>query len=241
MNEQIKAQIKAHALRESPNECCGIVAINGFGEVKVFECENLARNKVGRFAIDPKKNIEAEKFGHIVCFYHSHASEFLNPDNDKFSKEDIDISYESCIPALLYVHPQDTWHYSQPSTYVPRALLGRAFVWGIWDCYSLVKDYFKINKKISMGHYFPPENASPSSNFGYEALVNNENFHEVPVEEMKKDDVILFKIKSEFINHSAVYLGGNEFLHQPINRISSTGLLDDRYLKYIAKVMRLND
>src|SRR6478736_7972514 len=110
MNAQVKAQIKAHALREFPKECCGIVAANGFGEIKVFECENLAHNKVGRFAIDPRKNIEAEKFGHVVCFYHSHASEFLDPNNDRFSKEDLDVSYESCIPALLYVIPQDTWH-----------------------------------------------------------------------------------------------------------------------------------
>jgi len=241
MNEKIKAQVKAHALRETPNECCGLIAANFLGEVKVFECENMATNKAGRFLIDPKMNIEAAKFGHVVAFYHSHAGEFAKEENNHFSREDLDISYESCIPALLYVYPQDVWHYSQPDTYKPATLLGRPFVWGVWDCYSLVRDYFKIHRKVKLGYYFPPENVSAQSDFGYEKFVKNENLHEVSLEDMKKDDIILFRMKSSFINHSAIYLGGNEFLHQPISKISSVGLLDDRYLKYIEKVYRLND
>jgi proteasome lid subunit RPN8/RPN11 len=240
MNAEIKAKVKEHALKDAPNEACGFICVNYLGQVTVLPCENLAKNKKGRFSIHPKMNAEAEKLGHIAAFYHSHASEFLDPAADKFSIEDIDTSFESAIPALLYVHPHDTWHYSQPMTYKPAELLGRPFVWGVWDCYTLVKDYYKIHKGVQLGHYFPPDNANLSSDFGYEGHISQENFREIPLEELQKDDVILLKIHSQFINHCLVYTGDNNFIHQPANKISSAGMLDDRYFKYISKVLRYN-
>lgn len=241
MNQYIKELVKKHALKENPNECCGFVCVNYLGQVTVLKCENTARNKTGRFCIDPKMNLEAEKLGHIAAFYHSHCDTLIRPELEKFSKEDLDISYECCIPALLYSHPQDAWKYYDPDTYKPAKLIGRPFVWGIWDCYSLVRDYYKMNRKVKLGYYFPPVHESISGDFGYEQYLKNENFKEVNISDLKKDDVILFKIKSDFINHSAIYLGGNEFLHQPINKISSVSMLDERYLKYIQKTVRYRD
>ncbi len=241
MNAEIKAKVKAHALKDNPYEACGYICANYLGEVSVVPCENMAHNKRGRFSVHPKMEAEAEKHGQIVAFYHSHAGEFAIPENNRFSKEDLDISYEACLPALLYVHPDDTWHYYQPDTYEPSDLLGRPFIWGIWDCYSLVKDHFKKKKGVKLGTYLPPDNATSLSDFGYERFIANEPFHEVSFEELKEDDVIIFKIKSNFCNHSAVYLGNNEFIHQPINRMSSKGFLDDRHQKHIAKILRLND
>lgn len=238
MNAQIKAQIKEHALKEFPNEACGFVCVDFLGKVTVIPCENIAFNKKGRFTIDPKMHLLAEKTGHIAAFYHSHASEFFDEKNDHFSKEDLDTAYEACLPALLYVSPNDTWHYSRPTTYVPAPLLGRPFIWGVWDCYSLVKDYYKIHKNVDLGSYFAPDNADTHSDFGYEKFVTNEKFKEITLDELQKDDVIIFQIKSKFWNHSAVYLGDNEFLHQPINRISTKGFLDDRIQKYIVKIYR---
>lgn len=239
MNAEIKAKVKAHALREFPNEACGYICVNFLGEVTVLECENVAHNKRGRFVVDPKMEAVAEKHGNIVAFYHSHADEFLRPEQDKFSKEDLDIAYEACLPALLYVTPQDTWHYYRPSTYLPTDLIGRQFVWGIWDCYSLVKDYYRLHKNITLGDYFAPDKADQHSDFGYEAFVKNEKgLKEVTFEELQKDDIIVFQIKSKYWNHSAIYLGDNEFLHQPLGRISSKGMLDDRIQKYIVKIYR---
>ncbi len=241
MNEEIKAKVKEHALKEFPNECCGFVCVNYLGEITVIPCENTAHNKKGRFVIDPKMNLIAEKTGHIAAFYHSHASEFMDENNDKFSKEDLDIAYETCIPALLYVIPQDTWHVHIPSTYQPSDLIGRSFVWGVWDCYSLVRDYHLLHKKTILGYHFPPDGANLKSNFGYETLIYKENFNEVALEDLRRGDVIIFQINSDYYNHSAIYLGGNEFLHQPIGKISSVAFLDDRYLKYIKKTLRHND
>jgi proteasome lid subunit RPN8/RPN11 len=242
MNAEIKAKVKEHAIKDSPYEACGFVVVNGLGEAIVMPCENQARNKRGMFVIDPRKHLEAERLGHIAAFYHSHAdAEMIRPEAARFSREDLDISYETCLPALLYTHPNDTWHFNLPATFTPSPLLGRPFVWGVWDCYTLVRDYFLLNKKTVMGSYFPPENPSASSDFGYETLSKNENFHEIPLSEARKDDVLLLKVKSDFINHCLIYQGNNEFLHQPAFKLSSKGVLDDRYQKYVVKTLRYND
>lgn len=241
MNHSIQAQIKAHAIKDAPYEACGLVVVNQLGEVSVIPCENRARNKRGQFIISVEDERVAEKKGHVAAFYHSHADDVANPSLESFSREDLDISYECGIPALLYTHPNDTWKFNVPVTYTPANLLGRPFAWGIWDCYTLVRDYYLINKKVVMGSYLPPENATEASDFGYETLAQKENFHEVPLSEAREGDVMLIKLKSNFINHCLIYLGGNEYLHQPALRISSKGTLDERIQKYVAKTLRYND
>lgn len=240
MNKYIKEQVKAHAMREFPNECCGLICVNNVGVVTVVPCENKAFNKRDRFVIDPHAQEEAEQnYGYIVAFYHSHMDEVEKPDRNHLSREDLDISFEAGLPALLYVYPQDTWHYSMPSTYKPADLIGRPFVWGIWDCYASVRDWYLMKRGVKLNDYFAPQESDLSADFGYEGhIVADPNFEDVAVEDLKEGDVIIFKIKSKFCNHSAVYLGGNQFFHQPINKMSSIATLDERYLKYIAKTLR---
>ncbi len=241
MNAEIKAKVKAHALNDAPNEACGFVCVNNLGECIVIPTKNVSRNTRQSFVIDPKEYLAAMRVGEIVAYYHSHVDDFIRPQNEQFSKEDLDISYESCLPALLYVHPNDTWNFHLPFTYEPAPLLGRPFVWGVWDCYTLVRDYHLTKRGIQLGCYFAPDNATNNTDFGYEKYVKEAKLKEVQLNEITEGDIILFSIKSDFINHSVVYLDGNEFLHQPVNKISSKGLLDDRFLKYIKGVYRYHD
>jgi len=239
MNKYIKEQVKAHAMREYPNECCGLIVVSNAGVVTVFPCKNEAKNAKGRFSIDPRQEDEAEQFGEIVAFYHSHMDEVADPARNKFSREDLDIAYESCRPALLYVYPQDEWHYVMPDTYEPAPLHGRPFVWGIWDCYCSVRDWFLVNRKVKLHDFFAPEEGNLKADFGYEKHIAELKYlEEVPLEQLAEGDIIIFKINSQFCNHSAIYLGHNKFFHQPINKMSSVATLDERYLKYIAKTLR---
>ena len=70
-------QIVEHALRDAPNECCGIVSVSAEGEAtEVFEYENLAASPL-RFEISGKALItllnEIEDAGEeLGAIYHSH-------------------------------------------------------------------------------------------------------------------------------------------------------------------------
>lgn len=67
-------RIVGHALREAPNECCGLIALAGNEAVAVYEGENTEASPF-RFMIDSRtllKTTEIEDAGHRVGIYHSH-------------------------------------------------------------------------------------------------------------------------------------------------------------------------
>lgn len=241
MNKQIRDFIKAHAKKTFPNECCGVVSANLLGEVKCFESENLSLDKENRFLIDNKVLVEAYKFGHVICFYHSHATIFNDEKLNKFSKEDIDCSEESCIPAYLYVVNQNTWHYYRPKGYKHQDLHLRPFIWGVWDCYRAVLDYLK-EKNINLGHYFPDDEINLKESIGFEdGIIKESQLVEVTFEDIKPNDILFFKINSKYINHCAVYIGDNKYYHHQLDKFACVKELDERMIKKIYKIYRQND
>src|ERR1700712_17157 len=70
-------QIVEHALRDAPNECCGIVSVSAEGEAtEVFEYENLAPSPL-RFEIDGMTLFRAidaieQRGEQLGAIYHSH-------------------------------------------------------------------------------------------------------------------------------------------------------------------------
>ena len=64
-----------HALRDAPNECCGMIAVRGGVAAKVYELEN-AQPSPFRFEIDPQTLRETymaiDDAGCDMCIYHSH-------------------------------------------------------------------------------------------------------------------------------------------------------------------------
>jgi [CysO sulfur-carrier protein]-S-L-cysteine hydrolase len=68
--------IVAHARRDFPNECCGMVAVKDGRAVSVHEAENVARSPL-RFEVDGlevHRTIEAieDGGGELGAIYHSH-------------------------------------------------------------------------------------------------------------------------------------------------------------------------
>ena len=69
-------RIVAHARRDFPNECCGMIAVRDGVAVSVHEAENTAHSPL-RFEVDGlevHKTIEAieEAGGELGAIYHSH-------------------------------------------------------------------------------------------------------------------------------------------------------------------------
>jgi proteasome lid subunit RPN8/RPN11 len=69
-------RIVAHARRDFPNECCGMIAVRDGRAVSVHEAENLAASPL-RFEVDGlevHRTIEAieEDGGELGAIYHSH-------------------------------------------------------------------------------------------------------------------------------------------------------------------------
>jgi proteasome lid subunit RPN8/RPN11 len=73
---EITEAIINHATRENPNECCGIIAVNGIGNFELYEVTNIEQSPF-RYNMDPKEFFDIYqllegKGCDIWGFYHSH-------------------------------------------------------------------------------------------------------------------------------------------------------------------------
>ncbi len=91
--------VVAHARRERPNECCGLLVGSAAAVVNAVEARNLAVGP-SRFLIDPQDHIRARRDARargldVVGFYHSHPQAEAVP-----SRRDLD---EASYPVALYL------------------------------------------------------------------------------------------------------------------------------------------
>lgn len=114
---------------------------------------------------------------------------------------------------------------------------GRPFLHGLFDCYTLIRDYYKRNFGIYL-----PTNIQRNWEWwtqGENLYVENaKSFEFEEVTDVKKHDVLIMKIGSPVPNHGAVYLGEGKILHHIAGRFSTIQDLTSAYKHKIAVVYR---
>ena len=78
MNKTIMAAIRAHALEESPRECCGFVIQSGRRQ-RYIPVPNSHENPTEHFRIDGEHWANAEDMGTIIRVIHSHPGDGARP------------------------------------------------------------------------------------------------------------------------------------------------------------------
>ena len=137
---QLKAE--QHSRDGFPSEVCGLVVCIK-GKEKYMPCKNLSVNTLDHFIIDPEDWAKAEDNGTIMSVFHSHPYQSPNPSEaDKAACE------LTKLPWYIYGVGVDTWHDFAPSGY-KASLIGRKWVWGVHDCWTLTKDYYEMQLYLS--------------------------------------------------------------------------------------------
>ena len=100
-------------------------------------------------------------------------------------------------------------------------MLGRQWVWGITDCWSLVRDYYKQEKNIELKDYERPAKVEDFlADPVFERYLPSRGFRLLtPNEELINGDVLLMSILDSTLNHVAIFLG-DEVLHHLTDRLS---------------------
>lgn len=117
-------------------------------------------------------------------------------------------------------------------------LLGREWCHGLLDCYSLIRDYYRVELNISIPDYDRDFEWWLNGKNLYEENFRAAGFEEVDLQNIAKHDVILMQVQSPVINHGGVFLGGDKFIHHLHGRLSSRDILGGYYLKSLCKVLR---
>lgn len=231
-------KIRKHAEQTYPEECCGLVVMDGRKQI-VIETENVHPDDRSQFfKIDSKVYLDClEKYDSIACLYHSHPN-----GPSYFTHDDVAISEVLETPILMMEWPKGTHITYNPRYNGEMPYLQRPFVLGVLDCYTLIRDYYKREFKIEL----------PALQVTYKWWDEGENLYLDNIskfgnqiryweKEMKPGDVILFQMAAKVPEHGAIYVGNNKILHHPIGKLSRHSLFGTFYRDRLHSVWRHKD
>lgn len=189
-----------------PNEGCGIIKDGQFLPIK-----NIADNPLNDFRLD-----ELQLPDQYEAIVHSHPSGLAEP-----SKTDMENQIKSGAPWMIIPIKNGI---CQPAIWLginSDELIGRQFIHGIFDCYSLIRDYYRIVRKITIPE-FPRENNWWMKNQNlYSENFEKAGFRKLTDKETPQEhDVFLTNVRSKVLNHGGVYIGRGLILHHLSNSVS---------------------
>lgn len=235
--------IRAHAVAEFPKESCGLI-VEEAGGIRYLECENLAADPTKEFVIDNSITLYWLQRGALRGCAHSHP---MGPAYPSFADEAQQIASGvpwGVVPMLAINRhdpppteddhaPTGEWsdepHVSATDILwwgdqLPRVpLKNRKFIWAIFDCWALVRDFYLQETGIVL-HEVPCH--VDFIDRGDNMFLNNvenaglRNLGKISMAELRRGDILLGHLKGKFPNHAGVYLGGDDFLHHPPNGVS---------------------
>ena len=135
-----------HAETEDPKESVGLL-LNVRGKERYYPCRNLSMTAHQCFILDPEDYVKATNVGEVTAVVHSHPT-----TPPVASQADMVACEQSKLPWYIVNPKTKKWGYYEPQGY-EAPLLGRQWVWGITDCWSLVRDYYKQEKGIELKDY----------------------------------------------------------------------------------------
>lgn len=239
MFDQYKNYIKEETLKEYPLEAVFLITKNGCKKV-----DNIAKDPKSSFAVKTRDIANAQKEG-LLAVVHSH------PDYPAYpSHADMQTQLNYKIPfGLLATDGKSTtdliwWGDSVPTP----DLKTRTFRYGVTDCWSYIRDYYKINLGINLKDYAREWDFWKNGNDLYTTNLNDAGFYKIDdIKNIKPNDIFLCNYRSRIPNHGGIYIGDGLISHHmtsrdaiDISRHPSTEPLH-RHRNHISAVYRFKD
>jgi len=222
--------IKAHARRDYPNEACGLIVDGAY-----VPCQNVASSPEKDFVIAAAMQVNLKAAGKTIqAVVHSHPNGPFFP-----SAADMKGQMETNLPWVLVatdgkdVSPPEVWGGDAPLAPV----LGRSFLHGIRDCYSLCRDVYGLGKaelakqgvNWSLDPIVLPDFARDDSWWGdpktlkeslYVENYQKAGFVQIPRESCQPGDAFMMSIRAKTPNHAGVLCSDGLILHHLPGRLS---------------------
>jgi proteasome lid subunit RPN8/RPN11 len=217
----VEQAIRDHARAEYPREACGVIAIVK-GKERYLPCRNLASTPQENFVLSPEDWAKAEDFGEIVAIVHSH------PDVPaRMSEADRVMCEASGLPWWIVNVTSDATGdllRFEPDGY-QAPLVGRTFSHGVLDCYSLIRDYYRVMLDIVLPDFERRDEWWLRGDDLYRKHFRDAGFEEI-TDSLREHDVVLMQLRSPQVNHGAIYIGDGLILQHLSGRMSSRDVYD---------------
>lgn len=230
MIDHLKAEILAHAKTSPSREICGLVVLKKRKKLYV-PCRNISITN-SEFEIHPEDYASAEESGEIIAVVHSHPVTNPNP-----SQADLVGIEQTNLPWVIVNPNTEQFTVTEPSGYV-QPYVGREFVHGVNDCYSIWRDFYKHELNIEMANYYRQDKWWLKGDDLYTDNYTQAGMVQIDFKELEYGDILLMKVASPVLNHCAVYLGNNIILHHVMGRLSCKDVLGGYWVKITDKCLR---
>ena len=214
-----------------PNEV--IVAIYGD---KFEQLENASDKPTHSFKLTDKDHIRLTD-NPPTLFLHSHPHGSPRPSDTDHAQQ-INTGWNWGIVPVKGNYVGEIYDVGYPECWGPDIetppLLGRSYLWGIRDCYSLCVDWYKehgVHIEPTAGVFDPapyPQGVWQKDQFTY--WPPRRGFKEKAPHERLWGDFVTMMVRANYRNHVAVYLGEGKFLHQLGDRTSEIWTVADEQL-----------
>ncbi len=208
-------EIRKYACEKYPEEMCGFIV-----EDKFIPVQNRHEDPNDHFRVS--KEDWRDNALKCTAFIHSHPDWYACP-----SESDMRSQIASKIPwGIISTDGQACTPITWFGAEVPIPdLLNRTFCHGVTDCYSLIRDWYQVERGITLNEYvrdwewWETEDDLYTSNFqdaGFKEVHKDEIMSEGP----KVGDVFLANIGPGVLklNHAGVYVGDGLGLHHVTSR-----------------------
>lgn len=231
LSERLKTEIMAHAKAEDPRECCGLIVVVK-GRRRYFPCRNIAATPDEHFILDPADYAAAEDQGEILAVVHSHPTTQPTPSPaDRLSCN------ATGLPWIIVNPKIEAWGGCEPEHF-ELPYVGREFVFGVVDCYSLVRDWYAREWNLELADFSRRDQFWERGENLYVDNYASQGFRRIDFTELAYGDLLLMQLGSTLPNHAAIYLGDQQILHHIQGRLSSRDVLGGYYVKNTAMVLR---
>lgn len=183
----------------------------------LYKVTNIADDTTKEFRVS-SSDMQQALTENLLAVIHSHPDfEPYPSEADMHSQLAVDVTYGIC--ATDGVNASNINYWGGGIEKAP--LLGRGFIHGIQDCYSLIKDYYKSELNIELNEFPRSWQWWNNGQDLYSLNVESEGF--IRVYEPEIGDMIFMQIRSKVPNHGAVYVGNDLIMHH----ITSTKAVDE--------------
>ena len=231
LGSTIKTEILAYAQACDPQEMCGLIHVVK-GRKRFYACGNIAATPDEHFVLNPADYAAAEDLGEIVAVVHSH------PTTRPIPSAADQISCNSTGLTWVIVNPKtEEWGGCEPIDF-ELPYVGREFVFGVVDCYSLCRDWYGREWGLKLKDFQRRDRFWERSENLYLDNYKSQGFRQVPFEDLSYGDAVLMQLCANLPNHAAIYLGDQQVLHHVQGRLSSRDVFGGYYVKSTAMVLR---
>ncbi len=224
--QDIVQQMIEHAAEKPGEEVCGLVVSNKVKSA-VLRGTNVARNRLAHFDLDPEVFLRVPDGWEVVASYHSHPNGIVTP-----SPADLAACEASNMPMHIVCAGNQAHHEFSPSGY--RApYLKRPYVFGVHDCWSLVRDWYDGEFGIKLPQFDYEQQAYHAKEDVFVRNIEKAGFVNVRGMPVQHGDVMLIQVGNSYPNHAAIWLDSARILHHVTGRVSK----EDHWCGYWAQHM----